>query len=206
MLDRFALKLLHPPLNGCAAFLHARGVKPDLVTVAGFIIGMAGAVSVVFHYYSTALVLVLLNRFFDGLDGALARKGASTDAGGFLDIVLDFIFYSAVVFGFSLADPFANSFAASLLVFSFIGTGCSFLAFAIIAERRKLPSRAYPTKGFYYLGGLTEGTETIIFLCLCCLVPQFFPVLAYIFAGLCWITTFTRVVGGYNIIKRDESG
>ena len=206
MLDRFALKLLHPPLEACAAFLHAKGAKPDQVTIVGFVIGMVGAVSIVFHGYLAALILVLLNRLFDGLDGALARQGKPTDAGGFLDIVLDFIFYSAVVFGFSLAEPGANSFAASLVIFSFIGTGCSFLAFAIIAEKRKLPSSMYPTKGFYYLGGLTEGTETVIFLCVCCLIPHSFPVLAYIFAALCWVTTLTRVIGGYYTIKRDESG
>ena len=206
MLDRFALKLLHPPLEACAAFLHSRGVKPDQVTIAGFVIGLGGAVSIVLHYYLAALILILLNRLSDGLDGALARQGKPTDAGGFLDIVLDFIFYSAVVFGFSMAEPDVNSFGASLLIFSFIGTGCSFLAFAIIAEKRKLPSRMYPTKGFYYLGGLTEGTETVIFLCLCCLIPQSFPILAYAFAALCWITTLTRVIGGYYTIKRDEAG
>ncbi|WP_435891264.1 CDP-alcohol phosphatidyltransferase family protein, partial [Klebsiella pneumoniae] len=39
----------------------------------------------------------------DGLDGALARRRGLTDAGGFLDIALDFLFYALVPFGFILA-------------------------------------------------------------------------------------------------------
>jgi phosphatidylglycerophosphate synthase len=50
----------------------------------------------------------VLNRLFDGLDGALARRRGLTDAGGFLDISLDFLFYALVPFGFMLADPAAN--------------------------------------------------------------------------------------------------
>tara|TARA_R100001039_G_scaffold38938_2_gene42625 strand:- start:11057 stop:11308 length:252 start_codon:yes stop_codon:yes gene_type:complete len=61
--------------------------------------------------------------------------GTPSDAGGFLDITLDFIFYQAVVFAFGLADP-ANLSWALLLMLSFVGTGISFLAFAVMAASR----------------------------------------------------------------------
>jgi hypothetical protein len=38
-----------------------------------------------------ALAAILLNRLLDGLDGALARRRGLSDAGGFLDISLDFL-------------------------------------------------------------------------------------------------------------------
>ncbi|MGT4046616.1 CDP-alcohol phosphatidyltransferase family protein [Escherichia coli] len=44
-------------------------------------------------WYLAALVVILLNRLLDGLDGALARRRGLTDAGGFLDISLDFLFF-----------------------------------------------------------------------------------------------------------------
>ncbi len=157
-----------------------------------------------FQYYTLGLVLILLNRCADGLDGALARLGKVSDCGGYLDIVLDFIFYSGVVFAFALADPVANSLVAAALIFSFIGTGCSFLAFAIIAERRGLQNIAYPHKGFYYLGGLAEGTETILFFAVICLFPEYFTTVGWGFAAICVITTITRVVGGYSTIREDE--
>ena len=48
-------------------------------------------------------------------------------------------------------------------------------------------------KSLYYLGGLTEGTETIIFFVLFCLLPDWFPTLAYVFAAGCVITTTSRI-------------
>ena len=81
------------------------------------------------------MVLIIANRVCDGLDGAVARSAGGTDLGAYLDITLDFLFYSAVPFAFAVADP-ANAMAAAFLIFSFVGTGSSFLAFAIIAQKR----------------------------------------------------------------------
>ena len=96
---------------------------------------LAAALAVAMGMMLVAFVLILLNRFCDGPDGAVARATAPTDFGGFLDIVFDFIFYAMVPFGFALDDP-ANALAACFLVVSFFGTAVSFLAFAVMAERR----------------------------------------------------------------------
>ena len=40
-----------------------------------------------------------------------------------------------IPFGFALYDP-ANALAACFLIFSFFGTAVSFLAFAVMAQRR----------------------------------------------------------------------
>ncbi len=202
MLDRYTLQMLRGRLDHGAAFLRRHGVHPDLVTVAGFVFGMAAVGMLAFHWFLTALVFILLNRLCDGLDGALARQEKPTGAGAYLDITLDFIFYGAVVFGFALADPAKNGFAASFLLVAFIGTGSSFLGFAIVAEQKQLKNISYPGKGFYYLGGLTEGTETLIFFILICLMPGRFVLLACIFAVLCLLTAAGRIVGGYYQLAR----
>jgi hypothetical protein len=67
------------------------------------------------------------------------------------------------------------------------------LAYAIIAEKRGLKNTEYPTKSFYYLGGLTEGTETVACFLAMCFWPQHFAALAYFYAALCLITTITRL-------------
>ena len=36
------------------------------------------------------------------------------------------------------------------------------LGFAIVAEKHRLESTAFPDKSFYFLGGLTEATETSV--------------------------------------------
>ena len=79
------------------------------------------------------------------------------------------------------------------LIFSFVGTGSSFLAFAIIAQKRGISTEIRGKKGFFYLGGLTEGSETIIFLLVVAFQPDLFVPLAWAFGCLCWITTITRV-------------
>lgn len=206
MLDRFTHAWLKMPLNIGADLLHARGIGADRVTFAGFVLGMLAIPAIGLHGYLPGLLLILANRVADGLDGALARKDGATDAGGFLDIVLDFIFYSGVIFAFALADPARNGLAAAALIFSFVGTGSSFLAFAIMAERRKRLSIVYPHKGFYYLGGLAEGTETILFFVTICLAPSLFVPLAWIFAVICGLTTVTRVWGGYRSLAEDDRG
>ena len=84
--------------------------------------------------------LIIANRVCDGLDGAVARVSGTSDLGAYLDITLDFLFYSAIPFAFAVADP-NKALAACFLIFSFVGTGSSFLAFAIIAQKRGISPR-----------------------------------------------------------------
>ena len=144
---------------------------------------------------------MLVSRLCDGLDGAVARLTKPTDRGAFLDIALDFVFYALIPLAFALADPARNALPAALLLTAFIGTGSSFLAFAVLAERRGLSSTAYPTKGFFYLGGLTEGTETLLAFAAMCLWPQAFPWIAGVFAALCALTWVTRIVAGWQVFR-----
>ena len=141
---------------------------------------------------------LLLGRICDGLDGAVARQTVQTDRGAFMDIALDFLFYALVPLAFALADPLANALSAAVLLAAFVGTGTSFLAYATLAEKRGEKSAAYPSKSFYYLGGLTEGIETIATFVLMCLFPQHFAVLAYFYAVLCTLTTATRIIAGWQ--------
>lgn len=114
-----------------------------------------------------------------------------------MDITLDFLFYASIPLAFAVAAPAANALPAAVLLASFIGTGTSFLAFAIAAERRQLRSASFPDKGFYFLGGLTEATETLAAFVAMCLWPQWFGAIAYAFAALCAITTVLRIRWGW---------
>lgn len=201
MLDTRLIPLTRPPLRWLAQRLDRLGISADQVTVGGFVIGLLCIPLLALEWYAAALVVIVLNRLSDGLDGALARIQGLSDSGGFLDIVLDFIFYNAVPFGFLLANPEQNALWSALLMLSFVGTGTTFLAFAIMAGKYQLDSPEYPQKSLYYMGGLAEGTETIIAMLLFCLFPQHFPWLAGIFAVMCWITTVARIRAGFTTLK-----
>ena len=184
----FADRILDP----VGRLLAGAGISANLVTVVGFAFGAGAAVAVAFGAGMVALILFAANRLCDGLDGAVARAQEPTDLGGFLDITLDFVIYSGLVFAFAVANS-ANATAVAFLIFSFVGTGTSFLAFAIIAQKRGISTEIRGKKSFFYLGGLTEGLETIIFLCTVITIPSLFAPLAWVFGALCWITTATRI-------------
>ncbi|MCS6778352.1 MAG: CDP-alcohol phosphatidyltransferase family protein [Geminicoccaceae bacterium] len=201
MLDSRLRRWIDPPLEVVGNGLARRGLSADQISIVGFLFGLAAIAAIAGGLVWVGLVLCLVNRLADGLDGAVARATKLTDRGGFLDIVFDFIVYAGMVWAFALADPAANAIAAAFLLFAFMGTGSSFLAFAVMAGRRGLTTEARGKKSLYYLGGLTEGSETIGFFVLACLFPTNFPLLAWVFAGMCWLTTAGRIATGWRLLR-----
>lgn len=200
MLDRFVLPVVKPGLRALAKPLKNRGITADQVTLVGFAVGVAAVPLIIVDWYLAALVLIALSRLADGVDGELARLTRPTDAGGYLDITLDFIFYQAIVFAFALADP-ANTVWALILMLSFVGTGVSFLAFSVMAEKNAISSVHYPNKSMHYMGGIAEGTETIAVFVAFCIWPQHFAWIATGFALICVLTTVMRLVYGYRTLN-----
>ncbi len=200
MLDRAALALLKPAIGRLARIAVGAGIGADALTMTGFVIGLGAAAAIAMSAFGTGLLLLLASRLCDGLDGAVARLTRPTDRGAFLDITFDFLFYASIPLAFAIADPARNALPAAVLLAAFIGTGSSFLAFASMAAQRGLRSEDYPHKGLYYLGGLTEATETLVCFVAMCLFPHWFAALAYGFAALCSLTIATRIIGGWRAL------
>lgn len=192
MLDATLRKLVDPPLDRAAVLLARRGVHADWVTWTGFGLGLAAVPAIAFHAYWNGLFLIALNRLLDGLDGAIARRTRVSDAGAFLDIALDFIFYAAVPFAFALAMP-ERALAAAYLIFSFVASGSTFLAYAVLAGKRGLSTDLNGKKSFYHIGGLTEGSETFLVFALACIFPGWVSVIFYVFGTLCFMTGGARI-------------
>ena len=199
MIDARLLPLQHRLLAPPARLLSRLALHADQVTLTGFAIGFLVLPALWAGSFALAFLCIALNRLADGLDGALARLHGPTDRGAFLDIALDFLFYALVPLGFALADPTRNALPAAVLLTSFVGTGSSFLAFSVLAQKRGLTAADYPSKGIAYLGGLTEGAETILFFAAICHWPHIFPTLAYGFAIAAFITTATRWIIGWRL-------
>ena len=71
----------------------------------------------------------------------------------------------------------------------------------MIAAKRGMRNLDYPDKSLYFLGGLTEASETLACFAFMCLWPEWFIELAYGFAFLCAITTGTRLWWGWQAFK-----
>lgn len=193
MLDNSVRRWIDPPINRFARKLAASGISANAITVFGFLSGVVAALVITYEYYYLGLVIILISRLADGLDGAVARVNKKTDLGGFLDITLDFFFYGMIPLAFVFANPAANAVAGATLIFTFYATGASFLAFALMSEKRGTSEEVRGSKSLVYTTGLAEATETITVFVLFCIFPNWFAVIAYSFAVVCLITVAARI-------------
>lgn len=193
MFDSRIRQFIDPPLAKIAKGLHRAGVSANSLTVGGMCVGVLAGALIAYDNFLAGLILVLINRFLDGLDGAVARLAGPTDFGGYLDILADFVFYVSIPIGFALSEP-QNLLPALTLVSAFTLTGVSFLAFAAIASKRGLETSAHGLKSFFYSTGIAEGAETILVFVLMCLWPSLFNMIAFVFAALCFLTVLQRSI------------
>jgi phosphatidylglycerophosphate synthase len=201
MLDRRATALIQPAVDALARRLVRSGIGASQITAAGLAIGLFAAFLIANNEYWTGATAIFLSRTCDALDGAVARLTHPTDSGGFLDIAFDFLFYASIPLAFAIGQPQQNALPAAVLLAAFVGTGSSFLACAVIATKRGMSNVDYPNKSFYFLGGLTEATETLAFFAAMCAWPGLFPELAYGFAALCGVTIVTRIWWGWHAFQ-----
>ncbi len=199
MLDAPVRRLLAPALDAIARPLAAAHVAPLALTAAGWLAGLGACVAVAVHAYLLALALWLLNRTLDGLDGALARRRGATELGGFLDIVADFSIYAGFVVGVGVGHPGARV-ACLVLLGAYYVSGTAFLALSSLAER--LGTAAGDERSLRFVGGLAEGTETVLAYVVFCLLPDASETIAWIFAAVVAITAGQRIVVGVRMLHR----
>lgn len=203
MLDSMMRKLIDPPLNRIARGLPL-WLSADMMTIIGFGFGLLSFVALLLKTPIFALLAMWASRLADGLDGALARRNpqqdASSEFGGYLDIVSDFLIWALLPLGFIALDS-TNAIAASILLSSFAMSMTVFLAFAVLAAKRDMVTQAQGRKSFFYLAGLAEGTETILFFTLAMLMPWHFIPLALIFAGFVYASCIGRIITSWQILR-----
>ena len=185
-------------LDPIGHWLAGFGITANYVTVAGAVFGLMAFIFIAADLSFIGLWMIILNRLADGLDGAVARACGRTDFGGYLDLVTDFIFYSAIPLAFAIANS-DQAIAACFLCVSFMGTASSFLGVAILAAKHNISTDIYGKKLFYYVGGLTEGLETVLVFCAMAFWPEYFGYLAWGFGLLCWVTTATRIHTAHSL-------
>ncbi|HXM00565.1 MAG TPA: CDP-alcohol phosphatidyltransferase family protein [Rhizomicrobium sp.] len=188
MLNELLHKLAGPSLARTAQPLARRGVGADALTLIGFVLGVAAIPAIARHAYLIGLALIVLNRLFDALDGAVARQTRVTGPGAFLDMTLDLIVFAGIPFAFALADP-PRALAAAFLIFAIAASGSSGIFIAGLAARQGTPA----TVALGYLGRLMEDTELTVALAVACIVPGWFSVIAYVVGALCFITAGARI-------------
>ncbi|MBC7725172.1 MAG: CDP-alcohol phosphatidyltransferase family protein [Burkholderiaceae bacterium] len=209
-------RVIGGPLTAIARAIDRPWVTPDRITVAGLVLGVASAVTAGLALWGLALGLWLVSRVLDGLDGSLARvrraranaaagaaAGAgSSEAGGFLDIVADFIAYGATVFGVAVGASLqfgAPWWPFALVLVAYYVNGAAFLAFSSIAERTG--RRIDDGRSLSFLGRIAEGTETIVVHSVWLILPMFAWQVAVVWAVFVAASAAQRIVVGYRALR-----
>lgn len=200
MLDATSRRLTAPALDAVAARLDRTPLSPLAITGLGWLVGVGACVAVSQRAWWLGLVLWLLNRLLDGLDGPLARRRGATDLGGFLDIASDFSIYAGFVAGIAVAVPEARLACVALLTAYYL-SGTAFLALSSILERRGGAEDVADGRSLLFVGGLAEGTETVIAYVAFCLLPHWAEGIAWVFAVAVAITALQRVGLGIQVLR-----
>ncbi len=159
-------RLLHPITLALAGRVSATGI-----TLTGLVIGVLAAVLIAFDIRVAGLVLWLLNRLLDGVDGAVSRlDGTQSDFGGYLDLMCDVVVYAAVAISLAVGGGIETWVAAAIMLAAFYINITSWSLISAITEKRRAEAAGGPTTVKIHRG-LFEGTETIVVYSLLILLP-----------------------------------
>jgi len=183
-----------------------RRLAPDTVSLLAFAAGLACAAALGLGLSWLALTLWLLNRLLDGLDGLVARRsGRSSDAGGYLDIMLDFIVYAALPLAMAWAEP-ALAYPAALLLGVFYINSASWMYLSALLEKRGAGAVAKGEATSVSMPrGLVEGSETIVFYTVLIVAPSWRLVLMLLFAFLTLAGALIRFVQGMALLRKTDA-
>ena len=192
MFDKKINNFLNPLLFHIAEIINKLNISANFVTLLSFLSGLVCFYYIIDSNFMIALIFFFFNRLFDGLDGAVARINGQSDLGAFYDIISDFFFYALFPLGF-IFHNIENTYSICFLLLSFVTTQTTFLASAWISEKNKSVILLEHKKSFFYIGGLTEGFETIICFILMLIFNDMVNIIAYIFGTLCFLTALFRI-------------
>jgi phosphatidylglycerophosphate synthase len=134
------------------------------------------------------------------LDGAIARIEGTTKFGMFLDICLDFVFYSGIIFGFALANPYENAVSACFLLFGFTASSSALLAYGIVDHDNTNQKIESP----FYLGGFAQGFEAVCAFIVLCIMPFSFLPIAIALGCWCLLKSLIIVSKAYYKLVINE--
>lgn len=165
------------------------GINPNVLTIAGFLLGLLSAYFIAFGDKIQALLMVAVASFFDLLDGALARnEGMKTARGGFLDSVFDRYVDSAMIL------------ALGIRIDEILLSAIALIGAYMVSYTR---ARAEKEVERCDVGIAERGERLLIILAGIALSLEYYALI--LLAVLSHITAIHRIVYAYVKIKERES-
>ncbi|KAF2453312.1 hypothetical protein BDY21DRAFT_128620 [Lineolata rhizophorae] len=180
----------------CSAVPHF--IQPLHLTLLAFGFGIICCVSAANGQVALSLFSWVLNRTFDCLDGAVARRrNIASDLGGFLDLFFDFIVYCLIPI--SCATYFQSSphtwISIAVLESTFHINNFVLFYIAAILEKRKTAGRNHVKEltSVAMRPALVEGFESALLFTLMLAYPELTEHISWTMASLVAVGTLQRV-------------
>ena len=199
MFDHYLRGLKDRLLAPLAALL--RSVPPNALTLIAFVFGIACAGAAARGAWTGGLVLWIVNRIVDGVDGTVARlANRQTDFGGYLDILLDFVVYAAIPIGFAMQSGDRNVLISALVLeAAFFVNACSWMYLSAVLEKRASgASRTGELTTVTMPPALVAGFETVVFFALFFVYPDSLTLLFGIMSGLVGVNIILRLIWAWK--------
>lgn len=200
MLDeelRRGVKPFYKPLTSALA---RRGATGNVLTGMGLGIGALCLATIALGLNVLGLVLWLLNRLLDGLDGEVARlRDETSELGTFFDIAADFFMYGGFLVALAVQHP-DSRLALIVLFFAYYLNGSVFLALSGILNRAG--AERLTERGLHFRRSLTEGFETIVAGVLFLTFTGHISLIAWVFAVMVFVSSVQRLYDGWRLLKQ----
>ncbi|MFP4067345.1 MAG: CDP-alcohol phosphatidyltransferase family protein [Spirochaetaceae bacterium] len=201
MIERPMRKLKHYLLFPFATWT-GRFVGPMPITLLALLIGLVCALAAALEATMWALVLWIVNRMVDGLDGEVARaRGDASDLGGYVDMMSDVIVYATIppAVAYAHGDPRITA-AILVMLAAFYVNITSWTYLSALLEKRRNTSGTHSTS-IEMPWGVIEGTETTVVYALLLGAPTIVVEVALVAAAAGFISSVQRIVWAVHAIR-----
>jgi phosphatidylglycerophosphate synthase len=182
-----------------AGVLHRAGITANQVTVVAAVLGLTAAALVAVQLTWLGLAVWLVSRVLDGYDGMVARlSGTSTLFGGYLDITLDMLAYSAMAIAFAIAMP-ADVVLWMLVLLGYVMAITTTLALSSLAE--KADRQLGGNRSIQFTRSLAEGGETTAVYVVIALAPSVSRYVLVVWITLLAITAIQRTALARRLLR-----
>ncbi len=187
MIDSRGRHLIEQPINLISKFMIKNKISANAITIIGLVVGIIGSLLYYFEIINyTLLVFLWVCGLLDVVDGKVANLTKKTKLGTFLDIVIDRVI--EFIFLFAIATQVKDYF------YFFILFGVFFISISVFLTSGIINDSSTSNKSFHYSTGITERTETFIFISLLIIFPNYYKIIIITFIVLVVITIIQRTL------------
>jgi phosphatidylglycerophosphate synthase len=196
------VRRLMPRLFGAPVrWIVRAGISPNLLSWVGLALALAAALAVASSHDWIGLVLWLVSRLVDALDGMVARAGGgSSSYGGYLDITLDMAAYGVMVLAFAMVHPDQWLMMLSVM-FGYLLVTTTTLALSSILER-EAQQRPGNDRTLQFTPGFAEAGETSLVYVAWTALPTWITLSGWIWVGLCFATVVQRTLLARRLLMK----